>query len=269
MASPWPVTVAEKPVVGEDPALSLESSIGFAHARAGYIIPAGNRLIEPQFRHFSPPCFEAHVARLQMNGKYHKPLPQLLDGIARAASTLGDVKVDLIGFHCTATSMEHGPEGEAKIRETITKETGIPAISTGQAVMEAFRALSIKCVILITPYPQLLNDHEIEFLRVHGIEVVHDVALAAHGNPGLSSLISPARWLEIARANARDNADAYFLSCAGTTQIDTISSIEREFKKPVVNSNQAMLWATFNRLTEKLGPLRPTPALGRLWTKTI
>jgi maleate cis-trans isomerase len=119
-------------------------------------------------------------------------------------------------------------------------------------------------MVLVTPYAQAANDHEREFLHALGYEVVHDVALAAHGNPGPSYLISPARWISIVRDNLRAEADAYFLSCANTTQMDTIVDLEAELGKPVVNSNQAMLWACLNRLKDRLPPLAPIPALGRL-----
>ena len=66
------------------------------------------------------------------------------------------------------------------------------------------------------------------------------------------------------RANLRDEADGYFLSCTNTTQIDAIATLEPELAKPVVNSNQATIWAAMKHLSEKLGPRPPAPELGRL-----
>jgi maleate isomerase len=241
---------------------SLATSTGFARARLGLIIPSSNRLTEPQFRRFTPPDLGLHVTRLQMTGKYHKPLAQLLDDIARAATALADADADLIVFHCTATAMEEGPEGDARIVETITQATGRPALSTAQAVAAALSAVGIRRLVMVSPYAQSNNDHERAYLAAMGFDVLHDVALGLTSNGYI--LVSPARWIEIVRANARDAADGYFLSCTNTTQIDTIAPLEAEFGKPFINSNQATIWAALSRVGGKLAPFVPAAELGRL-----
>ena len=71
--------------------------------------------------------------------------------------------------------------------------------------------------------------------------MIHDVGL------GLDSLqfaaVTPQEWTELARQHDRPEADGIFLSCTNTTQIEAIADIERALGKPVVNSNQAVLWA--------------------------
>ena len=234
-----------------------------ALARIGLIIPSSNRLTEPQLRHFAPPELGIHVTRLQMTGKWNRPLSALTADIERAAGALADAKCDIIVFHCTGHAMEEGPGGDARTRALIMKATGIEAISTASAIQEALGALQLKRLILLTPYDQDTNDHEIDYIRQIGLTVVHDVALAL---PGSDQYLAqpPERWVALAVEHARNDADGYFLSCTNTTQIEAIEPIERTLGKPVVNSNQAVLWACMKRLRPKLGGAEPAPGLGRL-----
>jgi len=232
-------------------------------ARIGLIIPSSNRLTEPQLRHFAPLELGVHVTRLQMTGKWNRPLSALVDDIQRAAGALADAKCDIIVFHCTGHAMEEGPDGDARTRALIKNATGIEAISTASAIQEALDALQLKRLILLTPYDQDTNDHEIDYIRQIGLTVVHDVALAL---PGSDQYLAqpPERWVALAVEHARDGADGYFLSCTNTTQIEAIAPIEQRLGKPVVNSNQAVLWACLRRLRHKLGAARPASGLGRL-----
>ena len=55
-------------------------------------------------------------------------------------------------------------------------------------------------------------------------------------------------WTDLTVENCRPEADGYFLSCTATSMIDAIEDVERRLDKPVVNSNQAVLWAALRRL---------------------
>ncbi len=231
--------------------LSLEASTGYARARVGLIIPSSNRLSEPQFRRFLPADAALHVTRLRMTGRHAKPLALLLEEVEAAAGALGDAKCDLVVFHCTANSMEHGPGGEQRILDAARQGSGAPAISTALAVTEALRAAHIRKLVLVSPYRQSQNDVEKAYLHALGFEVLHDVALNLPPSDGYIA-VSPARWREIVLENLRDGADGYFLSCTNTTQIDAVAALENELGKPVVNSNKAAIDACLRRIAPGL-----------------
>jgi maleate isomerase len=141
-------------------------------------------------------------------------------------------------------------------------------MSTAAAIEEALGVLNLKKLILLTPYDQDTNDHEIDYLKQIGIAVVHDVALALPGSDDYLAQL-PERWVELAVEHAHDAADSYFLSCTNTTQIEAIEPIEQRLGKPVVNSNQAVLWACVQRLRHKLGAVEFAPGLGSLVTRSL
>jgi maleate cis-trans isomerase len=233
--------------------------------RIGLIIPASNRMTEAQFHRYAPVGVGVHVARVQMTGQYKKPIAALLDDVGRAASTLADARCNPVVFHCTGTAMAEGVEGEAALVRRVAQESGAAAFSTAQAILEALKALGLRRVVLYSPYMQATNDHERDFLAAHGIEVVRDVALSV-GESDDYIRVPVTRWIELAREHARVPADGFFLSCTNTTQIEAIETIERETGKPVVNSNQATLWAALRR-APALGLVPRIPGLGRLFAQ--
>ena len=228
--------------------------------RIGLIIPSSNRLTEPQFHRYAPPAVGIHVTRLRMTGKWRRPLTELKNDIAAAAGALGDAKPGVVVFHCTASSMEGGLEGEKALVETIAQASGAPAITTGQAIVEALRHLQIKKLVLLSPYVKKTNEEEIAYLTSAGFDVLHDFA---HGLSGSDDYIAvpPERWRDLAWENRRDEADGYLLSCTNTRMIEAIEATEQKLGKPVVTSNQATLWVCLKRL----GISESAARLGRLF----
>jgi maleate isomerase len=229
--------------------------------RIGLIVPSSNRLAEPQFHRYAPAGIAIHVARVQITGRHRRPIGAMLDEIGHAASSLGDARCDPVVFHCTGTAMTEGAEGEAAIVARVARESGATSFSVAQAILEAFGPLGMRRVVLLSPYST--NEHEKSFLRAHGIEVVSDIALNVGTSDGYIT-IPVARWVELAREHARVPADGYFLSCTNTTQIEAIAAIEQETGKPVVNSNQATLWAALRRINST-GAVPELPSLGKLF----
>jgi maleate isomerase len=240
---------------------SLAAELAEPRARIGLIIPSVNRMTEPQFNHYAPEGLGIHVARGRVAGQPGKTVEELTDEIAHAAGTLADAEPDLIVFHCTNTSMKEGADGEARIINLIEKTTGIEALSTSSLVKDALRVLGLKKLVLLSPY--MSNAPIIAYLNAAGFTVVKDVALKCATAADFEA-ITPQRWLELARENDTPEADGIFLSCTNTTQIEAVTAIEEALGKPVVNSNQAVLWGCLKRLKEKLGDGEPTPNLGRL-----
>jgi len=228
-------------------------------ARIGLIIPSVNRLSEAQFMRFAPTGLGIHVTRARIAGKWRKPVAELAPIIAAAAGALSDASPDLIVYHCTDSSMREGLDGERRILDIVRRESGIEAVSTSALVVEALDALGIKKLVIVSPYQD--NDVIIAYLQSCGFAVVHDVALRLPGHD--SSGAPPERWIESTLGNARDDADGYFLSCTNTTQIEAIEDLEAMLGKPVVSSNQAVLWGAVKRLRSRLGQTA-MPRLGQL-----
>jgi maleate isomerase len=155
--------------------------------------------------------------------------------------------------------MENGLAHEAAIIDIVEKASGCPTISTAQAITQAFDQVGIKKLVLISPYVKATNAHEVEYLSEAGYTVLHELGLGLESHA--YSQVTPAEWQKVVKDNTRAEADGYFLSCTNTRMIESINDLEKDLDKPVINSNQATLWACLKRLGIKHGDAK----LGRLF----
>jgi len=230
-----------------------------ASAGIGLIIPSSNRLTEPQFNAYAPRGVGIHATRLRMTGKFRRPLSALKRPLIEAAEALSDVKPGVIVFHCTANSMESGLDHERAIIDIVESASGCPTITTAQAITQAFDRFGIKKLVLISPYVKATNQLEVNYLSESGYTVLHELGLGLETHA--YSAVTPQEWKNIVKENTRADADGYFLSCTNTRMIEAVADLEHDLEKPVINSNQATLWACL----KKLGIAHSDAKLGRLF----
>jgi maleate isomerase len=119
--------------------------------------------------------------------------------------------------------------------------------------------LGAKRVALVTPYPENLNALLPAFFSAGGFEVtavagtpVRDVA-AVRG-------LSPDQIFRTARTLAAEDVDAVCLLATDMHTFPIIEKLERDRGRPVLTSNQALLWASLRAL----GVSEPIGGLGKL-----
>jgi maleate isomerase len=218
-----------------------------AALHVGLIIPSSNRMVEQEMAPAFPEGVRANVTRLRMTGANKAPLDELLPRIEEATRALADAKCDVIAFHCTANSMQEGKRGEERILQAMMRNGAARASTTATAVWRALNALHARRIVLVTPYDQATNDHEIEFLKQAGIDVIHSVACAL-GASDKYCAAPPLFWKERVLEVERRDADAYFLSCANISTFSVIEELEAQLGRPVVTSNQVVIWDALGRL---------------------
>jgi maleate isomerase len=198
--------------------------------------------------------------RLRMTGAHHVPLDELLPRVEEAAATLTDARCDVVVFHCTANSMADGMAGEAKLLEAVGRAGAPHATTTATAIRRALAVLGARRIVLLTPYSAETTAEEAEFLRKAGYEVPHACAFALKGSDEYCG--TPAQfWRDRTLEAARPDADAYLISCANISVLPVIEELEQKLDRPVVSSNQVVIWEALSLL--RIGDRRNCP--GRLF----
>jgi maleate cis-trans isomerase len=208
--------------------------------RLGIIVPSGNVIAEPQIRAMLPPGVSALFTRLALRGSSEAELRRMMEGVEGAAGLLADARVDRIVFHCTAVTT-FSPETGAAIRERISAATGIPGLVTSDALEAAFRALTLRKLVLLTPYIAAVHQREIAFVEGLGLNVIRNAALDVDTNEEMARL-TPDALAAWALANRDDRADGYFLSCTALRTAELIAPLEAQLGRPIITSNQVMVW---------------------------
>jgi maleate isomerase len=209
--------------------------------RVGLIIPSSNRMVEQEMVRAFPEGVTAHVTRLRMTGANRLAFDDLLARVEEAARALIDARCDIVAFHCTANSMEGGAEGEQQILATLARAGAPRATTTITAIQRAFDALGAKRIVLITPYSESVTKHEAEFLRGGGYDVLSAKGFALAGSDAYCA--TPAQfWRDRTIEAARPDAEAYLISCANISVFGVIADLESKLGRPVVSSNQAVIW---------------------------
>ena len=214
---------------------------------------------EPEKERLLPKGVSIHYTRIPVKKPTYEALMHMADHVEEAASLLADAKVDIIGFSCTAGSFIKGEGYDQEIIDRITQATGLPATTMTTAVVAGLKALGIRKLVLITPYIERINKIEKAFLESMGFQVLTYRGLGLDEIPKQNE-VEPSRWYELVKEMKHPEADGYFLSCGGIRAVDIIEQLESDLGKPVVTSNQALVW----HCLRKIGLQEPIDGFGRL-----
>ena len=235
-------------------------------ARIGVLVPPGNPTVEPELYRMAPSGVSVHFARLDSSSSASAPgahggmedrTQAYVDSLPAVAPALGAVNPAIVALAFTAASYSNGFAREAALADRIASLTVSPALTAAQAILAALEHLGVKRLALGTPYPESISAMGRAYWEAAGLTVVGYARLI-----GVTNIYdeSEERAYRLARQADVPDADAVLLSGTGLPTIGVLELLERDLGKPVVSSNQALLW----RALRMAGVREPVPGFGRL-----
>lgn len=224
----------------------------------GVLIPSTNTTVEIEYNRLLPVTLQAHVGRLMTSGA--GPFsPSKDEDVDYQSRLLGTARVEVVSLAQTSASLFADDYDEAVTRR-MCKAAGVPALTSAQAIGRAARALGARRIALASPYaPAVLERARHYYETKYGLQV-----LAAESfNASDAYMIGKLGPEHAAEAFARiDRAEVEVLVVPGGNfpTMAHVAGWERAFRKPVLASNQAALWA----MLQVMGVRDPLPGLGRL-----
>lgn len=222
--------------------LGFRSDAGCHHrAKIGFVLLAMEQTIEDDMFRLRPPGVGIHFTRAPMANRVSvETLAAMASGIGDAASLLlPNEPLDVVCYACTSGSVVIGEE--RVFAELNRGKPDARATSLITSVMRALEAMNIRRIAIATPYLAEIDAIERSYMERRGFEIVHMQGLGIEKDADMVR-VTPEAIFDFARSIDRPDADAVFISCGALRSLDVIDELENRLGKPVVTSNQAMMW---------------------------
>lgn len=212
-------------------------------AKIGYLLLATEQTIQDDVMRLRPDGVGIHLNRLSIPDKINKAtLSAQADLLASsAADLLPDGSLDVICYACTSGSLVIGEE---RVFEELAKgQPSAKPTSLISGVIRGLRALGARRIVVGTPYLDEINAAERDYMLERGFDILNIQGLNLERDSDMVR-VSPSFIRDFAISLDQDDADAIFISCGALRSLDVVGEIEKTIGKPVICSNQAMIWDT-------------------------
>ena len=210
-------------------------------AKIGFVLLATEQTIEENVFRLCPPGVGMHFTRAANPDSITvESLTSLADDLARAAGTLlPDGSLDVISYGCTSGSLVVGEEHVFAELNKGAPNAKATSLITG--VIRALRAIGARRIAVATPYLDEINAREATYLTDAGFEVATIKGLNLERDSDMIR-VRPEFIADYAASLDSPEVDAVFISCGALRSLDIVEMLEQKLGKPVICSNQAMIW---------------------------
>ena len=237
-------------------------------AKIGVLVPFTNVNLEPDMQLLCPEGCTVHFERLGGYDVDKIPGAEQMSGLG--SSNLDDtlrlisgVRPKAILYGCTSATLTHGVEFDRSLADSIAKTCGSISITAAGALVNALTTLGATQIGFSSPYIGEVNRLAIEFLASENIKTVSQFEIEAELDNYGQGELKPEEVFELAIKADQPDVEAIVLSCTDMRSVEAIADIEQATGKPVVTSNQAMIF----ELCQKLKLPKPNYAAGCLFDK--
>ena len=224
----------------------------------GVLVPSTNTTVEIEYNRLLPPTLQAHAGRLLTAG--HGPFsPPKDEDVDYQSRLLGTARVEVLSLAQTSASLFADDYDEVVTRR-MRDAAGVPALTSAQAIGRAARALRARRIALASPYaPAVLERARHYYESKYGLQVIAMESFNA-SDAYMIGKLGPENATDAFRRIDTPAVEVLVVPGGNFPTMAHVAGWERMFRKPVLASNQAALWA----MLQVMGMHDPLPGLGRL-----
>lgn len=230
-------------------------------ARAGLILPADNAVAEPELWGMGLPGISFHTLRLTTTEH-----DSMREQAVATASALEELAVDIVVYACAESSFSGGESTHVELSALLRAICTVPVVTATGAMIDAVQTLGLKRIALVTPYREPSGAELEKTFATHGIDVVsarHRDFRIEGDDPRewlLTNAQPPSVTYQMVRDTDHPEAEGVVVCATNLAFLGLLDQAELDLDKPIVSSNQSIVWA----LLTELGLKAPVPGYGRL-----
>jgi len=231
----------------------------------GLIFPTSTRGFEEGVTMYGDRLHFEH-AKLGLEQMTPEGYDSVIPLIPAAAKELAAKGVDAIELTGTSLTFYKGEAFNQKLREAVTKASGLPATTMSNGVIEGLKAVGAKRVAVATAYIDDVNDRLRAFLIEHHLEpvVVTGMGIEATADAEKVPQNDLLEFVVRVRKSAPE-ADSMLVSCGGFRTLELIAPLEARTGVPVISSMPHGLWAG----ARLVGMSGAAPGYGKLLSREV
>ena len=222
-------------------------------AKIGVLVPFTNTNLEPDMILMRCPDTTVHFQR--MGGYQVDKIPgsdQMAglgaSDISHDLKMISGVRPDVVLYGCTSATLTHGHSFDVQLAYDIKAGSGALSFTAAGALVHAIKVLGLSKVGFSSPYLEEINTKAVAFLSQNQITTVKCTNIGRElGNYGQGEL-TPDEVFDLACEADHPEAEAIVLSCTDMRSVEVVDRIEAVLDKPVLTSNQAMMFALMHAL---------------------
>ncbi|MFM9969043.1 MAG: hypothetical protein ACKVQK_11680 [Burkholderiales bacterium] len=210
-------------------------------AKIGLVIPSNNTVVEPEMWAMCPAGVTVHGNRILTHGSTPEGIIEMEKSAARAFSELAAGQMSVMAYACLATSLVKGIDWTEEVALKISADTGQPATTAATATVDGLKAIGARRVAVATPYVDRIHAYVQPFFEGLGLTVVAERNLNVRNSLDLWR-IPGEQVMAFARTVDVPEAEALCIVATDLPAAGVIQQLEDQLGKPVVTTNQAILW---------------------------
>ena len=167
--------------------------------------------------------------------------------LSESTRLIAGVRPAAVLYGCTSATLTHGVQFDEELARDIAAHTkGGPnstiCITAASALVQSINSLGVTKVGFSSPYLGEINDKAVKFMADSGIETVARADIGRELDNYGQGELTPDQVYDLAMKVNKAEVEAIVLSCTDMRSVEAIDQIEKDTGKPVVTSNQAMIY---------------------------
>jgi len=220
--------------------------------RIGLITLASDFRIEKDFNNvINGKGIDLYCNRIHCyNPLTNETLKKMADDITHVTKDiLPDQKLDCVAYGCTSGTIAAGYNSIFEKVNAAKPNTKVTTPIT--AAIKALKKLKVNKISIFTPYTDEINQSVVGYFKKENF-IINELSYFDIASDLDIGKVDDKYLFEVLNKINLKDSEALFVSCTALPVLSLIEDLEKNLKKFVVSSNQALIWDSLNQINSNI-----------------